>query len=93
MFVCVTEDRSKLMEEDNFKELYVVLDNDELPMNWKRASDAAAVWIPIKHLKEMPKVSSPEWQASFDTMIEKAQPFGWVSSDGLSVRAHIKLGI
>ena len=30
-----------------------------------------------------------EWLERFEKMIDKARPHGWISEDGLSVKAHI----
>ena len=45
-------------------------------------------WLDIRALAAL-GLAGPSWREGFDAMIRYAGRSGWVSSDGMSVRAHI----
>jgi hypothetical protein len=47
-------------------------------------------WLSIATLKKTAAVEDDEWARRFDQMIDSVRPYGWVSKDGLQVRAHVK---
>lgn len=74
------------------RELHVVLTPGEtVPMVEGQLYPAGDdhVWIVVDFLKDLGPVSS-DWTEDFDAMIAKAAQYGWVSEDGLRVRAHVK---
>lgn len=52
--------------------------------------DADHAWISTAWLKAAgARSQDAAWLPRFETMIDKARPYGWVSADGQSVKAHI----
>ena len=52
-------------------------------------ASADEAWIELSWLRRQAPQSSEAWTRNFDRMIAGAKPFGWVSSDGLRVKAHV----
>lgn len=51
--------------------------------------EEAYVWLDIRGLAALGP-AGPDWREGFDGMVRYAGRSGWVSSDGMSVRAHIE---
>lgn len=57
-----------------------------------RVEHADAAWIDVDALKyRLHSAPDPQWLADVDAMVEAARPYGWVSEDRCSIRAHIEL--
>ena len=55
-----------------------------------RLDDADTAWIDVAWLRhQAPEPDAPAWLAQLDQMLAKARPYGWVSEDGLHVKAHV----
>lgn len=49
----------------------------------------ATVWIDIAWMRQQGVNLDTSWPQNFDRMIAGARPHGWVSHDGLRVKAHV----
>jgi len=53
--------------------------------------DAETAWVSVAALKGWEGLKeAPAWQEGLDAMIEKARPYGWISPDGRSIKAHVE---
>lgn len=59
-------------------------------MNLGTLADQDSAWIQIAALHDLVArvATSPDWESRWITMIDYAATSGWVSEDGLQVRAH-----
>lgn len=54
-------------------------------------ADCAHVMIPVATLRRLAAGRVPEsWDADFEKMLAHAEEKGWLSEDGLAVRAHLE---
>jgi hypothetical protein len=57
-----------------------------------RVEDANTAWIDVDALKyRLLAAPNPQWLSEIDAMVEAARPYGWISEDSRSVRAHIEI--
>ncbi len=88
-----------LEDPSNFRAFKVVVEGDPAAIdNARRAlmgvadvSDRDTAWVFQAALRSRPEVAQDAaWQASFDAMIEKARPHGWIDDQRKAVKAHIE---
>ena len=102
MYVRLTADRRVLLEDrDNFRAFKLVVEarrediaavRDALAGTAELA-DAETAWISQAALRRRPEVANdPVWQASFDAMIDKAKPHGWIDEARAAIKAHVEWG-
>lgn len=54
-------------------------------------ADGKNAWVSAEALKNLNGQRQPEdWIASFDKMLEKVKPFGWVNEADGTVRGHLE---
>lgn len=51
--------------------------------------DGDDAWIDIGWLRSQAPSGDAAWPSAFEQMIAQARPYGWVSADGLQVKAHV----
>ncbi len=100
MFVKVSANGSVSLEDrGNFRAFKLVVEGDPAKIdNARRAlmgladvSDKDTAWVFMAALRGRPEVAQDAtWQQSFDTMIEKAKPYGWIDEAKDAIKAHIK---
>jgi hypothetical protein len=100
MFVKVTADRSVVLEDrDNFRAFKLVVEGRPEDIDVVRGVlagaadlvDADTAWISQDALRRRPEVArDTTWQQSFDAMIEKARPHGWIDDDRKAIKAHVE---
>ena len=87
---------ASLDEQDNFKGLKVTLAAGDTAaralglLGAVEADEADHVWIPAAALRAL-ATGSPDWDAAFDAMLAKVEPYGWYESATARVKAHIEL--
>src|SRR5918999_440656 len=100
MYVRWTADRRVLLEDrDNFRAFKLVIEarrediaavRDALAGTAELA-DAETAWVSQPALRARPEVAGDVgWQASFDAMIDKAKPHGWIDDARQAIKAHVE---
>lgn len=87
-----------LEDKDNFRAFKLVIEGGaKRRAAWKALTgmaefiDDSHAWIFESVLRQHPEVvNNPAWQKSFDTMIEKARPHGWIDEKRKAIKAHIE---
>lgn len=100
MFVKVTADRRVVLEDrDNFRAFKLVVEGRREDIEAVRGMlagtaqlpDADTAWISQDTLRRSPEVAQDSaWQQSFDAMIEKARPHGWIDDERKAIKAHVE---
>jgi hypothetical protein len=98
MFVKVSSDgRVALEDRDNFRAFKVVIAGENLDQARRALADLAVLpdrdtaWVTAKALRQRPEVAQDStWQGSFDAMIEKARPHGWIDEERGAIKAHVE---
>lgn len=99
MYLQVNGDGTVSMHQlSNLRELYVLgttVPFDKLT-EIVSASGAGAVvgdyvWIYRSFIESSRGANESDWQGEFDAMVEYARARGWLSDDGQSIRAHLKM--
>ena len=101
MFITVDTQtgRIALAEADDFQAFHVVAmptDAADETVGQALGNDGAFagadhVWITVEAVRRMASgAASAEWAASFDAMLGDATSNGWMSEDGVCIRAHIQ---
>jgi hypothetical protein len=88
-----------LDEPQNFRAFKVVVKIPEATLEEARVAlagiatmpDRETAWVSADALRAWRSVKDDaEWQNSFDTMIEKAKPHGWIDEANKSIKAHVE---
>jgi hypothetical protein len=100
MIVKVTADRRvELEDRDNFRAFKLVVEGDRDDIDAVRSTlagtaelvDADTAWVSQAALRARPEVANDAtWQQSFDAMIEKARPHGWIDDARAAIKAHVE---
>lgn len=100
MIIRISSEEDLRLEDDaNFRAFKVVVDRQRAAFKKVRDSapgvlrfeDASHAWVAIHALKRWRgKTMDAAWQASFDEMVTKAKPQGWISADDREIRAHVE---
>jgi len=100
MLVKLTADHRVLLEDrDNFRAFKLVVEGRREELAAVRASlagtaelpDAGTAWVSQAALRARAEVAGDaSWQASFDAMIEKARPHGWIDEARGAIKAHVE---
>jgi hypothetical protein len=101
MFVYIAEKGKgpQLVSADDLTSLSVRVEAspvDPAAISWMLrtagAGDVAAdhVWLDISWLRSAAGTPGPDWPQRFAAMLEYARTRGWLSPDGLRVRAHLE---
>jgi hypothetical protein len=91
------EGHTQLLESDDLQRLRCDIalaadDSDaaQAALDGIASLDHGHAWISTTWLRKTGNLNNgQDWPARFETMIDRARPHGWVSADGLSVKAHI----
>jgi hypothetical protein len=82
----------ELLAPDDFKALSISLAGGS-PGDAAAAlggrTDGDHVWIPAERLRALGRPDDDGWSASFDAMLEKVKPYGYVDPVSGDVRAHV----
>ena len=88
--------RAQLLQSDDLQRLHCEIATTDDAGRVRNALDGIAslheghAWISTDWLRQNgTRDNGPDWSARFETMIDKARPHGWISTDGKSVKAHI----
>ncbi|MBX9774066.1 MAG: hypothetical protein K2Y71_06595 [Xanthobacteraceae bacterium] len=100
MFVTLTADRRVLLgDRDNFRAFKLVVEGRREDLDAVQSAltgtaelpDADTAWISQAALRARPEVAQDAvWQQSFDAMIEKARPHGWIDDARGAIKAHVE---
>ena len=100
MFIKVTSGRPvELHDRDNFRAFKLVVDGPRDARDGVRAAlegvgelvGPDTAWIFWEVLRRRPDVvADAAWQQSFDAMIEKARPHGWIDDARKAIKAHVE---
>ncbi len=100
MYVKLSADRRITLEDrDNFRAFKLVVEGDPDQLAETRTAlagtaeleDAVVAWIAQGALRQRPEVADDAaWLASFDAMIEKARPHGWIDDARAAIKAHVE---
>jgi hypothetical protein len=100
MIVKVTADRRVMIDDrDNFRAFKLVVEGRREDIDAVRGAlagvaelvDADTAWVSQAALRGRPEVANDTgWQQSFDTMIEKAKPHGWIDDARAAIKAHVE---
>ena len=89
--------RVTLEDRDNFRAFKLVVEGGRLDDARLALTDLALLpdrdtaWISAKALRQRPEVANDAaWQQSFDAMIEKAKPHGWIDEERGAIKAHVE---
>jgi hypothetical protein len=86
-------------DPSNFRAFKVVVNIPEATLEEARVAlaglatmpDRETAWVAADALRQWRSVKDDaEWQKSFDAMIEKAKPHGWVDEANKTIKAHIE---
>jgi hypothetical protein len=100
MIVKVTADRRiELEDRDNFRAFKLVVDGgrDDIDAVSRALAgiaelvDADTAWVSQATLRARPEVANDTtWQQSFEAMIAKARPHGWIDDKRAAIKAHVE---
>jgi hypothetical protein len=99
MFVKLSAGRVSLEDHDNFRAFKLVVEGDPASLDETRRiltgtaelPDRDTAWIAQAALRSRPEVAQDAaWQKSFDAMIEKARPHGWIDDRRHAIKAHVE---
>ena len=100
MFVKLSVDGSVSLEDrDNFRAFKLVIEGGPKRLDQARRAlantaeldDDSHGWIYEQPLRQRPEVAQDStWQQSFNAMIEKAKPHGWIDEQRKAIKAHIE---
>lgn len=100
MYVLIEADLSiSLRDERDMRRFSIVarFEPDRLEEAQRRIGDAVRFagpgegWVSADFLRKWPAVSGDaEWQASFEAMVAKARPHGWIDDATGAVKAHVE---
>jgi hypothetical protein len=99
MFVKLSAGRVSLEDRDNFRAFKLVIEGDPARLDEARRAlagtaelpDRDTAWISQAALRARPEVAqNTAWQKSFDAMIEKARPHGWIDEQRHAIKAHVE---
>ena len=88
-----------LDEEQDFRAFKVVVRIPEATLEEARVAlagvatlpDRDTAWVSAEALREWRGVKdNADWQKSFDAMIEKAKPHGWIDQANNTIKAHVE---
>lgn len=99
MIVMVAADKSvSLVQADDFKRFHCEIQIPDATLEQAQAAlkgvaeleSRELAWVDVNALLALKRDSaSPLWEASVQTMIEKARPHGWVRDEPLAIKSHI----
>lgn len=91
-----THGKVSLAEPANFRRLHCEValaparrDRAALLLQGIASLEADDAWIEIAWMRRQSPDGDPSWLHAFEQMIAQARPHGWVSADGLRVKAHV----
>jgi hypothetical protein len=100
MFVKVTADRRVTLEDrGNFRAFKLVVEGRREDIDAVRRAllgtaelmDTDTAWVSQAALRGRSEVAQDTaWQQSFDAMVEKARPHGWIDDQRLAIKAHVE---
>ncbi len=100
MFVKVSASGSVTLEDrGNFRAFKLVIEGDPTKIDDARRalagaadiSDKDTAWVFAAVLRGRPEIAQDAaWQQSFDAMMEKAKPHGWIDEQRKAIKAHIE---
>src|SRR5436309_382337 len=100
MFVKVSAGGSVTLEDrGNFRAFKLVIEGDPAKIDDARRalagvadiSDKDTAWVFWAALRGRPEIASDTaWQQSFDAMMEKAKPHGWIDEQRKAIKAHVE---
>jgi hypothetical protein len=86
-------------DEGNFRAFKVVVNIPDATLEEARVAlaglatlpDRETAWVSADALRQWRSVKdNADWQKSFDGMIEKAKPHGWIDEANKAIKAHIE---
>ena len=100
MFVKLTAERRVTFEDrDNFRAFKLVVEGRREDLAAVQGAlagtaelpDADTAWISQAALRDRPEVADDKaWHQSFEAMIEKARPHGWIDDTRAAIKAHVE---
>jgi hypothetical protein len=88
-----------LEDHGNFRAFKLVIEGGPAALDGARRAlagtadvpDTATAWVFAAALRQRAEVArDADWQKSFDAMIEKAKPHGWIDERRNAIKAHIE---
>lgn len=99
MIVMVAADKAvSLVQADDFKRFHSEIQIPNATLEQAQAAlkgiaeleSRELAWVDVDALLTLKRDSTaPQWEASVQTMIEKARPHGWVRDHLLAIKSHI----
>jgi hypothetical protein len=97
MFVKLAAGHVSLEDPGNFRAFKLVVEGAGLDDARKALAGVAELpdqdtaWISQAVLRAQPEVAADAaWQESFNAMIEKARPHGWIDDQRQAIKAHVE---
>ena len=100
MFVKLDSGGNVTLEDaGNFRAFKLVVEGSPAKLDTTRSAlagvaelvDEKEAWIFQTALRRRPEIAQDaNWQKSFDTMIEKARPHGWIDDQRQAIKAHVE---